>query len=268
MPTTPAAAHHRPRKRFGQNFLVDESVIDAIVRAIAPQPDDHLAEIGPGLGALTDRILPLLAHPLHVIEIDRDLATRLRARHRPDRLTLHETDALTFDYRQLPAPLRVIGNLPYNISTPLLFHLADCADHLQDLTFMLQKEVVDRICATPEDPANNGRLAIMLQLRFACEHLFDVPPEAFDPTPQVHSAIVRLTPLPADRPRPQDEALFAQLVTAAFSQRRKTLRNTLSPYLTPEDLTACGIDPGQRAERLGVADFLRLADRAAQKTRG
>lgn len=260
----PAAAHHRPRKRFGQNFLVDQTVIQRIVRAIAPRTHDAIVEIGPGLGALTEQIAPALAHPLHAIEIDRDLAERLRARFAPEQLVLFEADALRFDFRQLPAPLRVIGNLPYNISTPLLFHLMESADHLQDLTFMLQKEVVDRICASPETPADNGRLAIMLQLRFACEHLFDVPPEAFDPPPKVQSAIVRLTPLPANRPRPRDETLFAQIVTAAFHQRRKTLRNTLAPFLTAEALAACGIDPTERAERLSVADFIRLADCAAQ----
>ena len=261
----PAAAHHRPRKRFGQNFLVDQTVIQRIVRAIAPRPQDALVEIGPGLGALTEQVLAHLSRPLHAIEIDRDLAARLRARFSSAQLTLFEADALHFDFRQLPAPLRVIGNLPYNISTPLLFHLAECAEHLQDLTFMLQKEVVDRICATPETPADNGRLAIMLQLRFACAHLFDVPPEAFDPPPKVHSAIVRLTPLPANRPRPRDATLFAQLVTAAFSQRRKTLRNTLAPFLSADALTACGIDPSTRAERLSVTDFIRLADCAAQR---
>jgi 16S rRNA (adenine1518-N6/adenine1519-N6)-dimethyltransferase len=248
---------HIPRKRFGQHFLVDESVIHAIVNAINPKPDQLLVEIGPGLGALTRPLLERIAH-LHVVELDRDIIARLKKEYRPEHLSIHEGDALKFDFGTLGNNIRVCGNLPYNISSPLLFHLMDDADVISDMTFMLQKEVVDRMVAEPSTSAN-GRLSIMLQRRFHMEWLLDVPPEAFDPPPKVESAVVRLIPkAPGTYPQ-LDERRFAAIVAVAFSQRRKTLRNTLGKLIGEEAFRAVGIDPGLRAENLGVADFERLA---------
>lgn len=250
--------HHIARKRFGQNFLTDQAIIQAIVRAINPQPDDIMVEIGPGLGALTDPLLKILSR-LHVVEIDRDIIARLKRQYPPEKLTIHEGDALKFDFASLGERIRVVGNLPYNISTPLLFHLSQSAGHLFDMHFMLQKEVVERMVAEPATP-EYGRLSVMLQYRFAMEMLFTVPPEAFRPAPKVESAIVRMTPY-AQLPHPaRDEALFGAIVTAAFGQRRKTLRNTLKSYLSGEELAALGIDPGKRAEELGVEEFVRIAN--------
>lgn len=249
---------HTPRKRFGQNFLRDAHYLQACLEAIAPQPQDLMAEIGPGLGALTAPLLRVLEH-LHVVEIDRDLVARLRERFPPERLTVHEADALKFDFAALGDNLRVVGNLPYNISTPLLFHLSTAADKIRDMHFMLQKEVVDRMVAAPSTPAY-GRLSVMLQYRFALAHLFDVPPDAFHPPPKVTSAFVRLVPL---RPLPhpaRDEARFARIVNAAFATRRKTLRNALRAHFGAEDFAAAGIEPNLRAENLAVADFVRLAN--------
>lgn len=252
-------SEHRARKRFGQNFLHDREVVARIVAAIAPRADDRLVEIGPGLGALTAPLLERLDH-LQVIELDRDLIARLRQRFSPDVLTLHEGDALRFDFSSLGAPLRVVGNLPYNISTPLLFHLADHAAVLKDMTFMLQKEVVSRIVAEPGGK-DFGRLSVMLQYRFRVGHLFDVPPEAFRPAPKIMSSIVRLIPLVENqRQRADDEALFRRLVAAAFAQRRKTLRNTLRDFLAVEDFATLELDPGLRAERLSVADYVRISN--------
>jgi len=252
-------SEHRARKRFGQNFLHDREVVARIVAAIAPRADDRLVEIGPGLGALTAPLLERLDH-LQVIELDRDLIARLRQRFSPDVLTLHEGDALRFDFSSLGAPLRVVGNLPYNISTPLLFHLADHACVLKDMTFMLQKEVVSRIVAEPGSK-DFGRLSVMLQYRFRVGHLFDVPPEAFRPAPKIMSSIVRLIPLVEEqRQRADDEALFRRLVAAAFAQRRKTLRNTLRDFLAVEDFATLELDPGLRAERLSVADYVRISN--------
>ncbi|MDR1662737.1 MAG: 16S rRNA (adenine(1518)-N(6)/adenine(1519)-N(6))-dimethyltransferase RsmA [Azoarcus sp.] len=248
---------HAPRKRFGQNFLVARNVIHAILAALEPTPDDTLVEIGPGLGALT---FPLLerAGRLHVVEIDRDLVARLRALE-PERLTIHAGDALAFDFSVLGERLRLIGNLPYNISTPLLFHLAGFAVRLRDLTFMLQKEVVMRMTAAP-GTADYGRLSVMLQYRFRMDRLFDVPPGAFRPMPKVTSSIVRMRPLPAAECLAADEALLGRIVAAAFGQRRKTLRNALRDFLTETDFAALGFDPGLRAERLSVADFVAIAN--------
>ena len=246
------------RKRFGQNFLVDRHYIDRIVAAIDPQRDDNVVEIGPGLGALTRPLLERVRR-LTVIEIDRDLATRIAAEYSPDRLALHTVDALSFDFATLGGALRVVGNLPYNISTPLLFHLAACAANLRDLTVMLQREVVQRMAAAPATP-EYGRLSVMLQARFRIERLFAVPPGAFRPAPKVESAVARLAPLGAARAPIADEALFAQLVAAAFGQRRKTLRNALQQWATPGDLERAGVDPGARGETLAVIDFVRLAN--------
>jgi 16S rRNA (adenine1518-N6/adenine1519-N6)-dimethyltransferase len=249
------------RKRFGQNFLVDRHYIDRIVAAVDPQRDDNIVEIGPGLGALTRPLLERVWR-LTVIEIDRDLAARIAAEYSPDRLALHTVDALRFDFAALGSELRVVGNLPYNISTPLLFHLSACAAYLRDLTVMLQREVVQRMVAAPATP-EYGRLSIMLQARFRIERLFDVPPGAFRPAPKVESAVARLVPLGAARAHIADEALFAQLVAAAFGQRRKTLRNALQQWATPADLERACVDPGARGETLAVIDFVRLANTLA-----
>ncbi|MDR3214630.1 MAG: 16S rRNA (adenine(1518)-N(6)/adenine(1519)-N(6))-dimethyltransferase RsmA [Azoarcus sp.] len=255
------AGGHVARRRFGQNFLADPNIVANIVAAIRPQAGETMVEIGPGLGALTAPLLERLGH-LHVVEIDRDLIARLRGHYDATRLTIHEGDALRFDFGVLAgegALLRVVGNLPYNISTPLLFHLAGFAARICDLTFMLQKEVVLRMVAAPGTP-EYGRLSVMLQYRFRMEKLFDVPPGAFRPAPKVTSSIVRMAPLPAEECRARDEALFGRVVAAAFGQRRKTLRNTLRDFFAEADFAALGLDPGLRAERLAVADFVAIAN--------
>ena len=252
---------HIARKRFGQNFLIDAQVIGGIVAAIAPQRDDLVVEIGPGLGALTAPLLDRLDH-LHVVEIDRDIVARLHQRFPADRLSIHAGDALAFDFGGLAAAgrkLRVVGNLPYNISTPLLFHLARFADRVYDMHFMLQKEVVERMVAEP-DSADYGRLSVMLQYRFVMDWLLDVPPESFDPAPRVDSAVVRLIPRDPGDFAAHDEARFAALVAAAFSQRRKMLRNTLKGIVDDALFTQLDIAPTARAEALSVADYVRLAN--------
>ena len=253
---------HRPRKRFGQNFLVDANIINQIVAAINPAAHDRLVEIGPGEGALTGPLLERVAH-MHAVELDRDLCAALAGRFAPERLTLHQGDALEFNFASLPGPLRIIGNLPYNISTPLLFHLADFAAHCTDLHFMLQQEVVERMVAAPSTPAY-GRLSIMLQVRFDMQHLFGVPPDSFHPVPKVQSAVVRLRPLTAGeraaRGAPRDPARFAQVVGAAFTKRRKTLRNALAGLVDPVVFEQLAIDPGLRPENLSAADFAAISD--------
>jgi len=252
------AGDHVARRRFGQNFLVDRHYIDRIVAAIDPRPGDNLVEIGPGLGALTRPLLER-AGRLTVIEIDRDLAARFAAEFTADRLTLHVADALSFDFAALGSRLRVIGNLPYNISSPLLFHLAQYDAIVRDLTVMLQKEVVQRMAAAP-GTADYGRLSVMLQARFAVDRLLVVPPGAFRPAPKVESAVARLVPLGGARPQIDDEALFGRVVAAAFGQRRKTLRNALKTLAGEADFERVGIAPGARGETLAVADFVRLAN--------
>jgi len=249
---------HIPRRRFGQNFLIDAGVIDAIVAAIAPQRGDKLVEIGPGLGALTAPLLARLDH-LRVIEIDRDLIARLQRRYPAERLSIHEGDALRFDFAALGHDLRLAGNLPYNISTPLLFHLADYAEHIRDMHFMLQKEVVERMVATPGD-GDFGRLSVMLQYRFHLEWLLDVPPESFDPPPKVQSAVVRLIPRPAADLSAKNPRRFAQIVQIAFAQRRKMLRNTLKGILDEAAFAALGIPPTLRPEDLPAEDYVRIAN--------
>jgi len=249
---------HVARKRFGQHFLVDPHYLGRIVAAIDPQPEDNLVEIGPGLGALTRPLLERLKH-LTVIEIDRDLAAKLVAEFPAERLTLHSADALAFDFTSLGRELRVVGNLPYYISSPLLFHLAQHDANIRDVTVMLQKEVVDRMAAVPATP-EYGRLSITLQVRFRIERLFTVPPGAFRPAPKVESAVARLTPLRDQRPRIADERLFARIVAAAFGQRRKTLRNAVRTLASDAELERAGIDPGARGETLSVFDFVRLAN--------
>jgi len=254
---------HPPRKRFGQNFLVDPHYVARIVDAIAPAPGDNLVEIGPGLAALTGPLVARAGH-LTAIEIDRDLAARLGTDFPPERLTLHVADALTFDFATLGAGLRVVGNLPYNISSPLLFHLAQYEARLADVHVMLQREVVARMAAAPATP-DYGRLTVMLQARFAVTRLFVVPPGAFRPAPKVDSAVVRLVPLGATKPAIADDALFARVVAAAFGHRRKTLRNALAGICAADALAAAGIDPGARGETLAVADFVRLANLLANR---
>ena len=252
---------HQARKRFGQNFLVSPGVIRKIVDAVAARTGDTVVEIGPGLGALTEPLLEMLDH-LHVVEIDRDLIARLHHRFPPERLSIHEGDALKFDFAALKQDglLKIVGNLPYNISSPLLFHLAEQAEHVAEMHFMLQKEVVDRMVAAP-DTSDYGRLSVMLQYRFFMERLFIVPPGSFNPAPKVDSAVVRLLPLKVDSSRTAiDEALFARLVTAAFSQRRKMLRNTLKAFGGESLLEANGIAPTARAETLSVSDYIRLSN--------
>jgi len=256
-----AAGGHIPRKRFGQNFLTDDGIISAIISAVRPQRSDNLVEIGPGLGALTGPLLACLDR-LQVIEIDRDLIARLHGHYPPERLVVHAGDVLEFDFAALGSDLRVVGNLPYNISTPLLFRLAAYANHIRDIHVMLQREVVDRMVAAPGD-SEFSRLSVMLQYRFDMEKLIEVPAESFDPAPKVESAVVRLTPL-APLPYPaRNETVLAEVVSRAFAQRRKTLRNTLKGMVSAERLAALGINAGARAQELSVAEFVRIADAVA-----
>jgi 16S rRNA (adenine1518-N6/adenine1519-N6)-dimethyltransferase len=243
---------HRPRKRFGQHFLHDPAVVRRIVEAIAPSPADHIVEIGPGEGVLT-RPLRSRAGRFEAIEIDRDLAAALAA----EGVTVHVADALEFDFGAFAQGVRIVGNLPYNISTPLLFHLARYADRVRDLHFMLQLEVVQRMVARPSTP-EYGRLSVMLQTRFRMEKLFRVAAGAFRPPPKVESAVVRLLPL--REPLGCEAQRFEAVVRQAFSARRKTLRNALG--LAPADFEALGIDPGLRPENLAPADYVRIARRS------
>jgi 16S rRNA (adenine1518-N6/adenine1519-N6)-dimethyltransferase len=249
---------HRPRRRFGQNFLVDRAYIDRIIQSIDPDVDDHAVEIGPGLGALTAPLLQRVG-ALHVIEIDRDIVAHLAAEFSPARLILHQGDALRFDLSTLGSGLRLIGNLPYNISSPMLFHAAEFAPMLRDCHFMLQREVVDRMAAAPGNKVY-GRLSVMLQYHFLVEKLFEVPAGAFRPAPKVDSAFVRLTPHAVPLALAHDEGVLAALVAKAFSQRRKTLRNALADYASAEQLAALGIDPQLRPEAISVEDFVRVAN--------
>ena len=250
-----------PRKRFGQNFLQDDGVIQAIVRAIAPTADDHVVEIGPGQGALTGALVTSGCQ-LDAIELDRDLTTGLLAAFSiHPRFALHTGDALTFDFGQLTnddRPLRVVGNLPYNISTPLIFKLLDNTSLIRDMHFMLQREVVLRLAAEPGSK-DWGRLGVMAQFHCQVSHLFDVPPEAFFPAPKVQSAIVRLLPH-SSTPFPDcDVAKLGRVVQMAFAQRRKTLRNNFKGTFGDSDLVAAGIDPSARAETLPIEAFVALS---------
>ncbi len=251
-----------PRKRFGQNFLHDQGVIQHLMDVIAPQPGDALVEIGPGQGALT---VPLLqrVNALDVIELDRDLIEPLRQRCAGrGELRIHSADALRFDFSTLAVAgtrLRIVGNLPYNISTPLMFHLLSQAELLRDMHFMLQKEVVDRLAAAP-DTADYGRLSVMVQFRCAVQPLFIIGPEAFDPVPKVNSAVVRLIPHATPAAQVRDTEVFARVVKQAFAQRRKTLHNNFKGLLDDGQLRKIGIDPGWRAERLTLAQFAALSN--------
>lgn len=256
---------HIARKRFGQNFLTDDVVLYDIIRSIAPEPGDAMVEIGPGLAAMTSLLLDTVRR-LHVVELDRDLVERLNKRFDPARLTVHSADALKFDFASIPVPegqkLRVVGNLPYNISSPLLFHLAEIAPLVRDQHFMLQKEVVERMVAEPGGKAY-GRLSVMLQWRYHMELLFVVPPTAFDPPPQVDSAIVRMIPLA--QPLPCEQALLEQVVTKAFSQRRKVIRNCVAGLFTEDELKQAGVDPQARPEAVPMEQFVALANLLAAR---
>lgn len=254
---------HQARKRFGQHFLVDQSVLSSIVRAVAPRPDDHLVEIGPGLGALTQVLLEALPS-IDAVEIDRDLVASLRKRWPESRLRVHEADALSFDYSGLRSGgrrIRLVGNLPYNISSPLLFALLAWREHILDQHFMLQKEVIDRIVAVPGTAAY-GRLSVMLQAAHHVESLFEVPPEAFDPPPRVDSAVVRM--IPRERALCDDLQVLERLMEQAFAQRRKMLRGTLWPWLARHGLDADDprwmLEPTARPEDVATETWCRLAD--------
>lgn len=260
--------NHRPRKRFGQNFLHDTGVIRRIVASIAPRPGDRLVEIGPGQGAITRELLSAVG-TMDAVELDRDLVQPLAKLCAPlGELRIHNVDALKFDLCELAGTgelLRVVGNLPYNISTPILFHLLDQAECIRDMHFMLQKEVVERMAAEPGGKTY-GRLSVMLQARCDVHPLLDIGPGAFTPAPKVDSAFVRLEPHRSALYEIDDYSLFQRLVTAAFSQRRKTLRNGLRKLLSESEIQAAGVDPGSRAERLSVAEFAALANAAACKS--
>lgn len=264
---------HYAKKRFGQNFLVDKAVINHIVDSIHPQPDDLMIEIGPGLGAMTKPLLSRLNH-LNVIELDRDIIPKLinncvfSDSANRDKLIVNEYDVLKFDFEefhsresnsahQAQQKLRIVGNLPYNISTPVLFHLLNYRGLIQDMHFMLQKEVVDRIVATP-GIKNYGRLSVMLQTYCTAQALFEVPPYAFEPAPKVDSAILRLLPRPEFDEQIDDFSRYEKLVRQAFSQRRKTLKNTLKKTCSAEQIEQAGLSPTQRAEELSVSDFVSL----------
>ncbi|RUR20539.1 16S rRNA (adenine(1518)-N(6)/adenine(1519)-N(6))-dimethyltransferase RsmA [Legionella sp. km535] len=249
---------HSPRKRFGQNFLQNKHIIDELLRAINPQADDNVLEIGPGLGALTQ---PLLRHlnQLTAVEIDTDL--HLFLANLPiaqGKLNVISADALTVDYSLFGSHLRVVGNLPYNISTPLLIHLLGYASYIEDMHFMLQKEVVDRMAAGPGTKAY-GRLSVMLQYHCEVEHLFDVPPEAFDPQPKVDSAVVRLIPYRDSPFEPVDVEQLERIVASSFAMRRKTLTNNLKGIISVDELSALGIDGSRRPEQISVAEYVQLA---------
>jgi 16S rRNA (adenine1518-N6/adenine1519-N6)-dimethyltransferase len=253
---------HRPRKRFGQHFLRDSAVIDRIVSAIDPRPGDALVEIGPGEGVLSRPLLQAVGR-LHVVELDRDLALDLPRRlGEPAELVIHQADALRFDFSRLatgPSSLRVVGNLPYNISTPLLFHLFDQAAWISDMVFMLQKEVVTRLVAEPGS-RQYGRLSVMARFHCDMEGLFDVPPEAFEPPPRVDSSIILMTPVSLGAAERAIRPALAAVVQAAFNQKRKTLRNSLKKHLDEAAIEAAGIAPSARPETLSLEEFLALAE--------
>ncbi len=249
---------HVAKKRFGQNFLTDQSVVASLIDAIHPKTEETIVEIGPGLGALTKPLLKKINH-LHVVEIDRDIVTWMQNEYAKNTVTIHNIDALKFDFSTLGESIRVVGNLPYNISTPILFHLLDNLSHIIDMHFMLQKEVVERMVASPSTPAY-GRLSVMLQYHLAMEYLITVPPEAFEPAPKVESAFVRCVPHATLPFVAKDEALFAKVVLAGFGQRRKTLRNTLKGLLDDAGFAAIGIDSQLRAENLSVSQFVAISN--------
>ncbi|AOY00533.1 16S rRNA (adenine(1518)-N(6)/adenine(1519)-N(6))-dimethyltransferase RsmA [Jeongeupia sp. USM3] len=255
---------HIPRKRFGQNFLQDQGVIHGIIAAIDPRPGDVVVEIGPGLAALTEPLMQR-AGKLHVVEIDRDIVSHLSGRFSAEQLVIHNADALKFDFAALAAEInpggtiRLAGNLPYNISTPLLFHLASFGAAISDMHFMLQKEVVDRMVAEP-GTADYGRLSVMLQVRFNMDKVLDVPPTAFYPPPKVDSSVVRMMPWDVNPWPVGDLGALEKLVTTSFAQRRKTIRNNLKGIADDAQLAAAGIAPGDRPENVTVGQYVALAN--------
>lgn len=254
---------HKARKRFGQNFLQDTRIIADIVNAVRPQPDDTVIEIGPGLAAITEPLAKKL-NRLHVCEIDRDIVKRLKTLPFADKLMIHEGDVLQFDFNSVPGKKKIVGNLPYNISTPLLFRLAEVADDVTDMHFMLQKEVVERMVAAPKTN-DYGRLGVMLQYFFDMEMLIEVPPESFDPAPKVDSAVVRMIPVKHRIGRAHDFGHFSALVKQAFHQRRKTIRNNLKDWADDDDLAAVGISPQDRAEHIAPEQYVALSNYLAGK---
>lgn len=253
---------HQARKRFGQHFLTDTTILTQLTGEIRPLPDDHMVEIGPGLGAMTAWILKHIKH-LHVIEIDRDLAERLRTGQWKDRLTVHEMDVLNFDFASLPSPLRVVGNLPYNISSPILFALLPHVDRIKDQHFMLQKEVIDRMVASP-GTSDYGRLSVMLQAYYDMELLFDVPPESFNPPPRVMSAIVRMEPRAKAKRDEVPQTVFSKIVSAAFAQKRKMLRNNWADLVSAEIAEQAGVAMTARAEEVSCEQFIQIAQALQQ----
>jgi 16S rRNA (adenine1518-N6/adenine1519-N6)-dimethyltransferase len=249
---------HIAKKRFGQNFLTDQGIIASLIDAIHPKTEEIIVEIGPGLGALTKPLLKKIQR-LHVVEIDRDIVSWMQNEYAKNTLTIHNIDALKFDFATLGKHIRVVGNLPYNISTPILFHLLDNLSHINDMHFMLQKEVVERMVASPSTPAY-GRLSVMLQYHLAMEYLLTVPPEAFEPAPKVESAFVRCVPHATKPNTANDYQLFYKVVLSAFGQRRKTLRNTLKGLLDDAGFAAVAINPQLRAENLSVAQFVAISN--------
>ena len=257
---------HRARKRFGQHFLADPGVVDAILRAVSATKDDIVVEIGPGQGAITTALAASAGH-LHAVELDRDLVRRLRHQYDGNpTVTIHEADALAFDFSTLGDRLRIVGNLPYNISTPLLFHLLKYRDRIIDMHFMLQKEVVDRMAAGPGSKAY-GRLGIMLGCHLNIESLFYVDKSAFEPPPEVTSAVVRLDPLPPGKYDIKDERLLSTIVTHAFMKRRKTIRNSLKDHVEAADFNAVGIDSGLRPEQISIQKYVELSNHLASSIR-
>ncbi|MCS5710111.1 16S rRNA (adenine(1518)-N(6)/adenine(1519)-N(6))-dimethyltransferase RsmA [Candidatus Berkiella aquae] len=254
---------HQPRKRFGQHFLVDNHAIKKIIHALHPQQMDNLVEIGAGTGALTNHIVEQVEH-LHIVEIDNDLVIRLKGMYPPSKVSIHHQDALTFDFGDLfhpNAPLRVFGNLPYNISTPLLFHLLQYATKIHDMLFMLQKEVIVRMCAKP-GTSDYGRLSIMIQYACQTQMLFDIPPQAFAPPPKVMSSLIILKPYGDKRPHPlaNHYETFAHIVNVAFQHRRKTLKNALQTCVSAEVFEKVGIDAIRRPETLSVSEYVMLSN--------
>ena len=256
---------HQPRKRFGQHFLTDTALVERMARAIAPADDQIVVEIGPGQGALTLPLLDRIEH-LQVVELDRDLITELERRIAKQRITIHSADALKFDFASLMKDgqrIRVVGNLPYNISTPLMFHLLDQVEAIDDMCFMLQKEVVDRLVASP-GTADWGRLSVMIQYYCRNDFLFFVPPTAFSPPPKVDSAVVRLTPY-RQLPHPADDVdMLRRVVAQAFTQRRKVISNGLKSFLSSEQIAAAGVDPGLRPDSIGLEGFVALANQVSR----
>lgn len=251
---------HIPRKRFGQNFLQDQGIIHQIIECIAPSTDDTLVEIGPGLAALTKPLIDRIGH-INVVELDRDIIKFLQDNFNEQQITIYSGDALSFDFSFAGQSIRVIGNLPYNISTPLLFHLSQFSN-IKNMVFMLQDEVVKRICAQPGN-GDYGRLSVMLQYKFKCRKLLDVPPESFYPAPKVNSAIVSLTPREPAMWQQIDENKLNLVVSTAFNQRRKTVSNSLKALFSIEELKALQINPQSRAENLSIEDYLRLSQSLA-----